>query len=121
VISVAASRCSEVVSRPNKPMHPTADTLLVKFRRGVGRRVIGGVGRLVAGTKIEGLRAEWREGQCCVWRREGGVVPCSVAEGAGEGVARSAPFRSWIAAQQANAPDPRHEACYLSSELWAGG
>jgi hypothetical protein len=27
----------------NKPMHPTADTLLVKFSYGAGRRVIGGV------------------------------------------------------------------------------
>jgi hypothetical protein len=28
---------------PNKPMHPTADTEILMFSKGVARRVIGGV------------------------------------------------------------------------------
>jgi hypothetical protein len=38
-------------------MHPTADTHLLMLRRGAGRRVIGGVGRLMAeqeGEKVAG-------------------------------------------------------------------
>jgi hypothetical protein len=55
-----APRYPGVASPPNKPMHPTADTPLVKFLRGAGRRVIGSVGRLVAETKIKGLQAKSR-------------------------------------------------------------
>jgi hypothetical protein len=31
------------VTHPNKPMHPTADTMIVINLSGAGRRVIGGV------------------------------------------------------------------------------
>ncbi len=33
-------------AHPNKPMHPTADTVAVICSNGLGRRVIGGVRRL---------------------------------------------------------------------------
>jgi hypothetical protein len=40
-----APRYSGRASPPNKPMHPTADTVVVIYLRGVARRVIGGVRR----------------------------------------------------------------------------
>jgi hypothetical protein len=43
-----APRSHRVGSPPNKRMHPTADTRDVKFLRGVARRVMRSVGRLVA-------------------------------------------------------------------------
>jgi len=44
-MSVARSALSRSTSRPNKPMHPTADTRAVMFLNLAGRRVIGGVSR----------------------------------------------------------------------------
>jgi hypothetical protein len=41
-------------------MHPTADTRDVILSNGLGRRVIGGVRRLVADVKMKGMRAESR-------------------------------------------------------------
>jgi hypothetical protein len=38
-----APRDLDVGSPPNKPMHPTADTLAVELLHLAGRRVIGGV------------------------------------------------------------------------------
>jgi hypothetical protein len=39
-------------THPNKPMHPTANTIVVMFLHLLGRRVIGGVRPLVAEHKF---------------------------------------------------------------------
>ena len=44
---IHAGMLSIIHPRPNKPMHPTADAQDFNFSKGAGRRVIGGVRRLI--------------------------------------------------------------------------
>ena len=53
-----APRYHRGASRPNKPMHPTADTRDFKVLRGAGRRVMGGV-RHLHSPKLRGCMGRY--------------------------------------------------------------
>jgi hypothetical protein len=94
---------------PNLALHPTAYSLRFgrSFRRfGFRRRVNFFVRRLMANTKMKGCRAESR-GRKTVASGEQGVVqfPGSWREPQVVDVARSAYSQTWVAPEQANAPD----------------
>jgi len=107
---------------PNNGMHPTADTTdFINLNRS-GRRVMPSVGRLVAGhgeQRFAGRIAGGKEVASSV----AGVVrfPSCWRVSRVVGAARSALSQTWVAAQQAHAPDRGHDSCHILPDRPRGG